>query len=137
MFGNTKRNGRGATGVTTLIAEGTAIRGDVEFNGALHLDGVIEGCVRALGDNAIFTLSDKGAVTGEIHAPNAMINGTVKGDVTVSQRLELAGQARVEGNVYYSVLEMSAGAQINGKMIHQGEAPRQLSAPTKAELAEA
>jgi cytoskeletal protein CcmA (bactofilin family) len=68
-------------------------------------------------------------VTGEIQAPHIVIDGVVNGDVTADQRLELASNARVEGNVYYKVLEMSAGAQINGKMVHRDGPPRQLSGP--------
>ena len=34
------------------------------------------------------------------------------------------GGVRVDGRC-----EMAAGAQINGKMVHQGEAPRRLMAP--------
>lgn len=78
-------------------------------------------------------MSDKGRVSGEIRAPNAVINGVVKGDIVVSERLELAPQARIDGNVYYKVLEMAAGAKLSGKMVYQAEPPRQLSGPgTKA-----
>ena len=129
MFGSDKRNGRTVATITTLIAQGTVIRGDVEFAGGLHLDGSVEGSLVAQGDQAMLTVSDKGRVVGEIRAPNACINGEVVGDVFVSGRLELAAQARVEGNIHYKVLEMTAGAQINGKMIHQGESPRRLSGP--------
>lgn len=133
MFGNDKkRNGHTVAAITTLIAEGTVIRGDIEFNGGLHMDGKVEGSVSAQGDKAVLTLSDKGCITGEIRAPNAIINGKVIGDIFVSDRLELAAHARVEGNVYYKVLEMAAGAQLNGKMIYQDETPRQLSGPDKA-----
>ncbi len=129
MFGNDKRNGRVVAAITTLIAEGTTIRGDIEFAGGLHLDGAVEGSLSAHGEKAVLTVSDKGRVTGEIRAPNAVINGAVKGDVVISERLELAVHARVEGNVYYKVLEMAAGAQVNGKMIYQAEPPRQLTGP--------
>ena len=131
MFGNSKRNGNGVavSAITTLIAEGTVIRGDVEFTGGLHLDGLIEGAISADGAGAVLTLSDKGRVTGEIRASNAVINGRVEGDIVVGERLELASGARIEGNVYYKVLEMAAGAQVNGKMIYQAEAPRQLARP--------
>jgi len=134
MFGNSKRNGNGiaVAAITTLIAEGTVIRGDVEFIGGLHLDGSIEGAISADGAGAVLTLSEKGRVTGEIHASNAVINGMVQGDIVISERLELASGARIEGNVYYKVLEMAAGAQINGKMIYQPEAPRQLTGPDGA-----
>lgn len=133
MFGNDKRGNRSISAITTLVAEGTTIRGDVEFSGGLHLDGAVVGAISAQGDKAVFTLSEKGRVEGEIRAPNAVINGKVKGDIIVSQRLELAEKARIDGNVYYKVLEMAAGAQLNGKMIYQAEPPRQLSGPGAVE----
>ena len=130
MFGNDKRNGKTpVAAITTLIAEGTVIRGDVEFTGGLHLDGMVEGSISAEGTDAVLTLSEKGRVIGEIRASNAVINGAISGDIVVADRLELASNARIEGNVYYKVLEMAAGAQVNGKMVYQAEAPRQLARP--------
>lgn len=119
---------------TSLIARGTSIRGDVEFFGALHLDGCIEGAVLAAEDSeAVFTLSAEGQVVGEVHVANAVINGEVKGNIVARGRLELAAQAYVEGDVHYKVLEMAAGARVNGRMVHQGEEPqRQLSGPDGA-----
>jgi cytoskeletal protein CcmA (bactofilin family) len=117
---------------TSLIASGTAITGNVRFSGALHLDGTIEGSVQAEPDSqAVFTLSEHGRVNGEIRVPHAVINGVVKGDIHAGEKLELASQARVEGNVHYNVLEMAAGAQVNGKMTHGGASgpQRQLAAP--------
>jgi cytoskeletal protein CcmA (bactofilin family) len=129
MFGSEKRGKHSMAAITTLVAEGTTIRGDIEFSGGLHMDGAVEGSISAQGAKAVLTLSNKGRVEGEIRAPNAVINGQVKGDIIISERLELAAQARVDGNVYYKVLEMAAGAQLNGKMIYQAEPPRQLSGP--------
>jgi cytoskeletal protein CcmA (bactofilin family) len=131
MFGNGKRNGNGVAvaAITTLIAEGTVIRGDVAFTGGLHLDGRIEGAISAEGADAVLNLSDKGHVNGEIRASNAVINGRVTGDIFVAERLELASSARIEGNVYYKVLEMAAGAQVNGQMFYQADVPRQLPRP--------
>ena len=129
MFGNEKRSNRSTSAITTLVAEGTTIRGDIEFDGGLHMDGSVEGSITSQGAKAFLTLSEKGRVSGEIRAPNVVINGQVKGDIIVSERLELAANARIDGNVYYKVLEMAAGAQLNGKMIYQAEPPRQLSGP--------
>ena len=129
MFGSEKRSSRSMSAITTLVAEGTTIRGDIEFDGGLHMDGSVEGSITAKSPQAVLTLSDKGRVSGEIRTPNAVINGQVKGDIIVSERLELAANARIDGNVYYKVLEMAAGAQLSGKMIYQAEPPRQLSGP--------
>ena len=128
MF-STKRDAQSTAEATTLIAAGTEIRGDIHFKGRLHVDGKIEGAIRGEGAQAMLTLSAHASVTGEVQAPHIVINGAITGDVTASERLELASNARVEGNVYYKLLEMSAGAQINGKMVHRAEPPRQLSGP--------
>jgi len=129
MFNSNRKDGRAAPEATTLIAAGTEIHGDIQFKGRLHVDGMVEGAIRGDGAQAMLTLSEHARVIGELQAPHIIINGSVAGDVTAIDRLELASNARVEGNVYYKVLEMSAGAQINGKMVHRAEAPKQLPKP--------
>jgi cytoskeletal protein CcmA (bactofilin family) len=128
---NRKRNERSnASHETSLIARGTVIRGDLRFSGALHLDGRIEGTVLGEGEDAMFTLSEHGQVQGEIRVPHAVINGHVTGDVHISARLELAPQARIDGDLRYHTLEMAAGAQVNGRISRQAEeGRRELSAP--------
>lgn len=129
---NRKRNERAPNSHdTSLIARGTVVHGDVRFSGALHLDGQIVGSVLADEAGAVFTLSENGHVQGEIHVPHAIINGQVRGDIHASDRLELAPEARVIGDVHYKTLEMAAGAQVNGRMSHHAaELTRELPAPS-------
>ena len=129
MFRSDKRNGKPVAAINTLIAAGTTIRGDVHFTGGLHLEGAIEGSIAAEGADSVLTMSDQGRVTGEVRVSNAVVNGVVVGDLFVGERLELAGNARVDGNVHYKVLEMAAGAQVNGKMLYASDPPRQLPSP--------
>ena len=136
MLGNRNKPSQPVAETTSLIAVGTQIRGDVTFNGRLHVDGSVEGALRGEGENAVLTLSNNAKITGEIDAPHVIINGVVNGDVTATERLELASGARVEGNVYYKVMEMSAGAEINGKIVHRAEEPKQLPRPQAAESAD-
>ena len=132
---NRKRNERAPTHPdTSLIARGTVIQGDVRFSGALHLDGQIIGSVQAEEEGAVFTLSESGQVQGEIRVPHAVINGQVRGDIHATERLELAPEARVVGDVHYRTLEMAAGAQVNGRISHQSaDVPRELPAPSLAD----
>lgn len=130
MFNSNKKSPAvEALGSPTIIAPGTTIRGDLSFTGAMFLEGRIEGTLRAEGDDASFTQTAQGFVQGEIQAPSIEINGEVHGDVHASERLRLGAGARVEGNIFYKVLQMDAGARVNGKMVHQAEAPKRLSAP--------
>lgn len=126
MFNNNRKTAPTAAG-TTIIAGGVVVRGDVHFCGNLHLEGRVEGTVSAEADNSgLFTLSDKGSVAGEVNVPQAVIDGAVEGDIRCAGRLELAANARIQGDVHYMVLEMAAGAQINGRLLHDDGAPRQL-----------
>jgi cytoskeletal protein CcmA (bactofilin family) len=50
-----------------------------------------------------------------------VLNGTVIGDVHANERIELTASAKVTGNVYYTLIEMTTGAEVNGSLIYQGE----------------
>jgi cytoskeletal protein CcmA (bactofilin family) len=114
--------------IATVIGTGTSIKGDVTFSGGLHIDGGIKGNVIAEPDGqSALTLSEKGAIEGDVRVPNIILNGTVIGDVYASERVELAPNARVTGTVYYKLLEMAMGAEVNGQLVHAEEIePRRL-----------
>jgi len=120
MFGNTKK--RKATRIDTLVGQHTEIQGDVRFTGGLHVDGTIKGNVIAENDGrSMLSLSECGTVEGEVSVPYVVLNGVVIGDVHVSEHVELASKARVTGNVYYNLIEMAIGAEVNGKLVHSLE----------------
>ena len=93
----------------------------MEFSGGFHIDGKLKGCVKAVDPSSMLTLSDQGIVEGDVHVPNIILNGTVIGDVYASERVELASNAKVIGNVYYNLIEMAMGAEVNGNLVHQAE----------------
>lgn len=106
--------------IDTLIGAGTRIIGDVQFTGGFHVDGHIKGNVDSPQDSgSTLSISDAGVVEGSVAVPNVILNGTIKGDILAQERVELGGTARVSGNVYYGLIEMEMGAEINGKLIHE------------------
>lgn len=120
--------------IDTLIGAGTRIIGDVHFNGGFHVDGHVKGNVDAPADSgATLSVSDAGVVEGSVAVPNVILNGTVKGDILAHDRVELGATARVTGNVYYGLIEMEMGAEINGKLIHE---PRAASASSPSQPAD-
>jgi len=105
--------------VETLIGQSTEIRGDIVFTGGLHLDGKVVGNVIAEGnENCVLIISDRGCIEGEVRVPVVILNGIVIGDVYASERVEFSNKGRVNGNVYYNMLEMAMGAEINGSLVH-------------------
>jgi len=121
MFGG-KKKPKTTARIETLIGQHTEIRGDVVFSGGLHVDGTVKGNVIAEGGaESVMSLSERGTIEGEVRVPNIMINGTVIGDVHAENHIELAAQARVKGNVFYSLIEMAMGAEVNGNLVHRSE----------------
>ena len=120
MWGRNKH--KKVTKIDSLIGQGTEIKGDLHFSGGLHIDGTIKGNVMAKDDSgAVLTLSGQGAVKGEVRVPNCILNGVVIGDVYASEHIELAPNARITGNVYYNLLEMAMGSEVNGSLVHYSE----------------
>ncbi|MDB5972932.1 MAG: polymer-forming cytoskeletal protein [Hydrocarboniphaga sp.] len=109
--------------VETLVGRQTEIKGDVFFTGGLHLDGRILGNVASTADkSAHLSISENGAIEGEIRVPMIVLNGAVVGDVYASEKLTLGAKARVTGNVFYKLIEMQPGAQVNGQLVHESMA---------------
>tara|TARA_B110000444_G_C18540684_1_gene455580 strand:+ start:70 stop:498 length:429 start_codon:yes stop_codon:yes gene_type:complete len=112
--------------VETLIGSNSNFNGDLHFQGGCHIDGMVKGNLTAdLNTDSALSISDIGHVDGSVTVPYVVLNGIVKGDVFASQRVELGATARVTGNVYYNLIQMAEGAEINGKLVHQpeGQAP--------------
>jgi cytoskeletal protein CcmA (bactofilin family) len=104
----------------TLVSGKSEIVGDVHFSGGLHIDGKIKGNIIADDQSsAVVRISETGIVEGEIRAPNVIINGQVIGNVHSHKHIELAKKAVVSGDVYYTMMEMVMGAQVNGNLIHE------------------
>lgn len=118
---------RGDARIDTLIGPGTTVTGDVRFSGGLHLEGRVEGNVAGVDDDASLDISEAGSVVGEVKVSGATVNGAVEGDLYASKRLVLGTKARIDGNVFYNVLEMAAGAQVNGKLIYRPNDARPLA----------
>ena len=122
MWGTTKKPKQNAK-IDSLIGQNTEIRGDVVFSGGLHVDGKIKGnVISEEGQGSVLTLSERGIIEGEVKVGNVVLNGTIIGDVYALEHIELASEARVNGNVYYSLIEMAMGAEVNGNLVHRAEA---------------
>ena len=120
--------------IQTLIGEGTRVEGDLCFDGGAHIDGVVNGGVTSGRDSdAFLSISEKGRVEGNVRVPHLALSGTVEGDVFVGDKAELGPTAKVVGNVHYKLIEIAAGAEINGKLIHEAPKDQRQLAPSEGE----
>lgn len=104
--------------IDTLIGARTELKGDLTFSGGLRIDGKLKGNVTAKGDgNSTLILSENALIIGNVTVPHMIINGTIKGTVRATERVELQPKAEIAGDIYYKVLEVALGAVINGNLV--------------------
>lgn len=128
MLGNSKK--KKTAKIDSLIGENTEITGDIKFTGGLHVDGIVKGNIIAeAGSNSLLSLSDQGKIEGEIHVPYNIIDGTIDGNVYSSEHIELEARARITGDVYYNLLEISGGAQVSGRLVYTPDGADEAPAP--------
>src|SRR5690554_8154384 len=116
--------------IDTLIGARTELKGDITFSGGLRIDGKLKGNVTAKGEgNSTLILSENAVIIGNVTVPHVIANGTIKGTVRASERIELQPKADITGDIYYKVLEVVVGAVINGNLVRDaGDAAGQRAA---------
>ncbi len=117
MFGKKKIK---AAQIDTLIGKNTVVKGDIHYRGGLHIEGKVQGnLIAESNEKTVLIVSEKGCIEGDVKGPVLILNGMIEGDVYSTATLEMAQHAKVKGNVYYKLLEMEVGAEVNGNLIHQ------------------
>ena len=112
------RDVKAQTRVDILIGRSARIRGDVDFEGGLHLEGHITGNVRAYGKReSTLSLGEEARIEGEVETTHLVLNGVIQGDIRAPGRVVLGPRARVLGNLHYGVIESASGAEITGTLV--------------------
>ncbi|HDZ16102.1 MAG TPA: polymer-forming cytoskeletal protein [Methylophaga aminisulfidivorans] len=127
MFSNKKvQKKKSTTRIDTLVGRQTHMKGDIHFSGGLRIDGTITGNIIADHEDALLTISDHGKVSGDVRVPNVIINGEVNGNVFSSEHVELAPKAIINGNLYYRMIEMAMGSEVNGHLIRAQDSDKSI-----------
>jgi cytoskeletal protein CcmA (bactofilin family) len=95
-----------------FVGNGTTLTGEANFKGMLRVDGHLSGQVKSEGGTLI--VGNNGQVDADIEVAVATIHGSVNGDITASQRLELGRAAKVHGNITTPSLVIEQGAVFEG-----------------------
>ncbi len=97
--------------LTAFLDEGSEIEGKYTFTGTVVLNGRFQGEI-ASPDTLI--IGERGVVNGRVRAGTLVVNGELVGDVQASERVELAGKARVFGDLVSPVIVLEAGVMFEG-----------------------
>lgn len=100
-------------GVISIIGPGMTVVGDIDTDGTLRIEGRVEGTVRA---GKAVVVGKEGELDGSMYTQDAVISGTVLGNVVADSRLEVHATARVEGEVRALRMQLEEGAVVNGQL---------------------
>ena len=102
---------RSGTPSLSFIGPEVIISGDLATDAQLHVDGRIDGNVRC----AQLCQGADGIISGNIHADEARLAGTVEGTVSAAT-VSVEASARILGDIAYDTISIEAGARIEGRL---------------------
>jgi cytoskeletal protein CcmA (bactofilin family) len=100
------------------IAQDTRIKGNIESNGDIRIDGILDGDLDCKGRVVV---GPESRVSGTIRCSSAEIMGFVKGEIVVKELLSLKVSATITGNLTMGKLSVEPGARFVGhcKMLNE------------------
>ena len=125
MFSKNKRetaaNDAEKLAPSSTLSKNIRITGNIETDGDIHLEGVIDGDVIT----HLLTIGTDAVVNGSIPGDTIRVDGTVNGQIT-GRKVELGKSAKVNGDIIHETLSIEAGAFVHG-MCRNVEQDRQRS----------
>jgi cytoskeletal protein CcmA (bactofilin family) len=125
--------------VISIIGPGMKVVGDCDTEGAVRIEGTVDGNVRA---GKAVVVGEAGVVNGDIFTQDAVISGTVTGTLRAESRLEINATSRIQGEVSAGRMQLEEGAILNGTVQmgteeSGGSRKEELMTPPLQETAEA
>ncbi|MCI8268395.1 MAG: polymer-forming cytoskeletal protein [Lachnospiraceae bacterium] len=112
MFNSKKKIETGNTGmINTIIGENSKIEGVLAASDPARIDGLLQG--KILSKSSVI-VGEHGVVKGDIKAAEILVAGTVYGNLTAEQRIELTETGRVLGDMVTKTLVIDEGASFKG-----------------------
>jgi cytoskeletal protein CcmA (bactofilin family) len=106
---------------TTVIGTGTHIKGEMTFEGSARLLGSFEGKISAKGE---LQIADGASCKAAVDAGTITIDGSVEGNVTARERIELTARAKMKGDLVAAKLLVAEGATFTGHVTVGPEAAK-------------
>lgn len=95
--------------VPSILSNNIQITGNIETDGDIQLEGVIDGNVKT----HLLTIGLGAVVNGSITGDTIRVDGTVNGQIT-ARSVQLGKTAKVSGDILHESLLIEAGAFVHG-----------------------
>lgn len=121
-----KSKGYNENKVVTIIGPGTRVKGELQSQGTIRVEGVVEGQVQS---SDTIVIQENGKVKADLLAGQVIISGEVHGNVFAHDRLEITEQGKVYGDITAPRISIAEGVTFEGKCTMK--APTQKSLPSQ------
>ena len=118
--------------IETLIGPNAHIRGEIQSDGGVRVDGILEGAIDITGN---LVIGEGAKIIATITANNISISGAVKGDIA-GNRVEILETGRVWGDLTINSLLLNEGAYLRGQTTMHGDIEPPMIEPPKTRAAE-
>ena len=119
--------------VRNLIGNGTTIKGDIESNGDIRIDGNFDGRLASTGR---LTVGENARIKGDFYCREVDLSGTMEsGVLLVKDTLSLRAKSVVKDvDIAYGRLQVELDAQLGGTchVLAEGEFDRKVAAPQES-----
>jgi cytoskeletal protein CcmA (bactofilin family) len=103
----------------SLIDDRLTIRGELDTDGTVRIDGRVEGGLHRAGT---LIVGPRGGLIGNIEATDVVVAGNIQGDVHATGRIEIEAGAAVHGEIRANAMVLREGAAVHGQ-VSIGAAP--------------
>ncbi|HUI08543.1 MAG TPA: polymer-forming cytoskeletal protein [Verrucomicrobiae bacterium] len=118
----------------SVISNDIEITGTIKGTGSVRIDGKLEGELHCGGDAVI---GKSAQIKGNLVVNSVSIEGTVQGNVTAKDRIEMKSSARVTGDIRAKRLSVEDGVTFIGRSeVNSTGSPLSSVAPVVTEAAE-
>ena len=90
-----------------------AVTGDLETDGALRIDGRLEGSIHRAD---LVVVGQGASVVGDITAREVIVGGAVTGNIFAAQRTELQSSGIVAGDIRSAAILVHEGGVVQGRL---------------------
>ena len=111
IFSRANKQPESKTSTTTIISQGTFVRGGIETAGSVFIDGKFEGAIIA-GESLI--VGQHGEVIGDIKAKSLTVSGVLDGLIDVEE-VNILESGRILGKMQYQHLEIERNGVFEGE----------------------
>jgi cytoskeletal protein CcmA (bactofilin family) len=95
----------------TIIGPDATIKGEMSIENRARILGRFEGTIRSKGQVEV---ADKATCKAVVEAGTVQVDGTVEGNITATERVQLNATARVTGDLVAAKLVVTEGASFTG-----------------------